>query len=278
MLTNYGGEYPYRMTELYDAIGLNYGNYSRWVKMNLLDNFFEDADYTNSLFMMKSEFKAGKFRQEYHLTKRTAEELALISKTPQGKLLRRWLLDLKDSVENYDYLSLKQVYFLIDLVHAFSFVVNQKAAESAHKDKFINDYYNPDGRISVERICQRFHIMRNAALGISREEMNERVLRFWDEDGRLLNIDKQTRRDILAVISKFELIQHGAYDFMSSIGKPSEVALKVGSIVKEMATRMDVEMKQNNEEDLFSSSLDLNPAIMRNIEQHIPKTKKIKKA
>lgn len=276
MLKNHGGEYPYRMTELYDATGLNPSHYNRWVKMNLLDNFFEEADYIAPLAMMASDNKKGKFRKEYHLTKRTAEELALISRTPQGKVLRRWLLDLKDSVENYDYLSLKQVYFLIDLINAFSFVVNQRAAESAHMARFINDYYNPDGRISISKICQHFHIMRNEALGITPEDMKERVLRFWDEDGRLLNMDKQTKRDILAVINKFELIEHGAYDFMSSIGKPSEVALKVGRIVKEMATKMEVDIRPKNEPDLFNPEIkELNPAITDRLDYYSKSGKQI---
>lgn len=270
MLKSHGGEYPYRMIELYRAIGLQESNYSRWVKSNLLYMFYEDDDYI-LLIKNKSEIQKRNIRRDYCLKRRTAEELALLSKTKKGKQLRKWLLDLKEAVDTYDYLRLEQVYFLIDLVKVFSFVVNQKAAEKAHIETYIETFKDNKGKLSMTRICQQFHFERNKALNISPETIQERIKRFYDEENRLVN--KTRKRDILAVIDKFSLVENAAFDFMSSIHKPSETALKVGRIVKEMATRMDLEIRPKNERDLFNEKIDLNPIITQRIRPYLPEQK-----
>jgi phage anti-repressor protein len=256
MLQNYGGAFPYRMTELYKVLGLKDSNYNRWVKSNLLENMFEDGtDYKTVLFTMKSTPKGGQLRKEYELTRRTVEELAILARTKEGRILRTWLLDLKDAVENYDYLSLDQVYFMIDLVYAFSFVNNQVAAEKTHLQMFVDSR----GGVATERICQQFHIERNKALKFSKDDLEIRIKRYYDEENKLVN--KTRKRDILAVINHFELIGHAAFDFMKTVGKPSEMALKVGEIVTEIASRSNAQIRPANEVDLFNDKINLNPVI-----------------
>lgn len=270
MLTNHGGEFPYRTTELYNNLGLTPTKYLSWVKRNLITSFKPAIDYI-SLDMMSSEKTRGNFRQEFAITKRTAEELALLSRTEKGKILRNWLLDLKDKVEANELLTLEQVYFLIDLVNVFSFVVNQKSIEETHKLTFINDYIDKNGKVSIQRICQEFHIMRNKALDISPETLKERVLRFYDEENQLVN--KKTKREILSVIDKYALIGNAAFDFMASINKP-EKANFVGEMVKGMAKRMNVEIRQKNEADLFNEEKDLNFKILSVVNNENAKLKK----
>lgn len=268
MLTNYGGEYPYKMTELYEAIGLNSSNYKRWVKNNLIESFLPLKDYKevtqvpdnhhSSLGRMGSS--DGVFRTEYLLTKRTTEELALLSRTQKGKELRSWLLDLKDKFESSELMTMKQFYFLMDLVRAFSFVVNQKAIEEAHKQKFIYDFIDKQGRFNIKQMAAQFHIYRNEMLGISPEQIEERVLRFCDEEQML--IDKDSKREILAIIDKYSLIGNAAFDFMSFINKTESIALDVSEKVKGIAEKMNIEMKNENKADLFGEELELRADIM----------------
>ena len=275
MLTNHGGDYPYKMTELYNLIELNQKHYSRWVKSNLIESFYPYKDYkeitqvpdNQSLPLVASEFKAGKYRTEYILSKRTAEELALLSKTPKGKILRKWLLDLKDKVESNELLTLEQVYFLIDLVNAFSFVVNQKAIEESHQKRYIEKYLDSHGRIDIHYIYAQFHIYRNEALNISQDQIHERVLRFCDDENRM--ISKGTKRQILAILDKYALIGNAAFDFMATIDKPHNISINVGEMVKGMAKHMNVQIRQENTADLFNEEMKLNTTIMTQVNPFI---------
>jgi phage anti-repressor protein len=272
MLTNYGGDFPFKMTELYEKIELSPKHYSRWVKLNLLSSFYPFKDYkeitqlsdNQSLSLVESEFKAGKYRTEYLLTKRTAEELALISKTPKGKELRKWLLDLKERVESNELLTLQQVYFLIDLVNAFSFVVNQKAIEESHKQRYIEKYLHRNGRIDLQFICQQFHLYRNEALDISPETIRERMLRFCDDENRMISPNKN-KREILAILDKYSLIGNAAFDFMATIDKSDKVSINVSEMVKGLAKQMNAEIRETNSADLFNDEMFLNPVIMREV-------------
>lgn len=260
MLINYGGEFPYRMTELYTKLGLSQTHYSDWVKINLLSNFEKDYEYEEiSLAPNESERKRGNFRREYRLTKRTAEEMALLAKTPEGKILRRWLLDLKDAVENLEYLKEEEFMFLLKLMKVFTYVSHQKAAQIAHENRFIEEH----GGEATNRIFFEFHKMRNQLLRIEPDQIKERVQRYFEEEGRL--IDATTKRDIIAVLDKFDLIAHGAFDYLKAMGKPSERALRVMALVKKVAVEMEPIMKQRNEDDLFDSKVPLDGLIMRTL-------------
>jgi phage anti-repressor protein len=261
MINNHGGDFPYRMAELYEKLGLAQNNYVRWIKSNLLEMFYEHLDYQEIEKNANEKRSPGRYAQDYLLKRRTAEELALLSRTDEGKKLRRWLLDLKDAVETYDYLTHDQVLFLIDLIKVFSFVTNQKAAETAHLNKFLEA--NKEKVNENDFLYAKFHILRNKTLNITPEQMQERVKRFYDEEDRL--IDKKTKRDILAVLNKYELIGHGAFDFLKSIGKPSETAIRVMDIVLKMAERMEPVMKQKNEDDLFEQKIPLNGTVMKSL-------------
>lgn len=271
MLTNHGGEYPFKMAELYDLIELSPKHYSRWVKLNLIESFYPYKDYKEVLSLVATTPKGGQVRTEYILTKRTAEELALLSKTPKGKILRKWLLDLKDKVEANELLTLEQVYFLIDLVNVFSFVVNQKAIEESHKQRYIEKYLDSHGRIDIPFICSQFHIYRNEALDISPEQIKERVLRFCDDENRM--ISKDTKREILAILDKYALIGNAAFDFMATIDKPHNVSLNVGEMVKGMAKHMNVQIRERNTADLFNEEIILNPTIMTQVNPFIDNRK-----
>ena len=211
MLTNHGGDYPFKMTELYDLIELSPKHYSRWIKLNLIESFYPYKDYKEVLSLVATTPRGGQVRTEYILTKRTAEELSLLSKTPKGKILRKWLLDLKDKVEANELLTIEQFYFLIDLVHAFSFVINQKAIEVTHQQKFIKNYIDNNGRFNLKFAFAQFHNYRNEILNIEPDTISERILRFCDDENRMIN-PEQSKRKILAILDKYALIGNAAFD------------------------------------------------------------------
>lgn len=99
-------------------------------------------------------------------------------------------------------------------------------------------------------------------------------LRFFDTDGRFK--DPKTRRDMIYILDKFGLIKIAVFDFLSAANKPSEVALKVGELAKQMAKRMDVEFRRQNEPDLFKSEIEpINTSMLHRINPYIKEHKKL---
>lgn len=141
----------------------------------------------------------------------------------------------------------------------FTYVPNQKAAQTAHENRFIEDH----GGETTNRIFIEFHKMRNKLLNIEPNQLKERVQRYFDEEGRL--IGGKTKRDIIAVLNKFDLIAHRAFDYLKAMGKPSERALRVMELVKKVALEVELKMKQRNEDDLFDSKVPLDGLILRTL-------------
>ena len=78
--------------KLYEWLGLDEGNYSRWVKSNILDNPYaeEGADYSSS---MKSKKKGrGQFAKDYRISASFAKKLAMSQHTERGELARVYFL------------------------------------------------------------------------------------------------------------------------------------------------------------------------------------------
>lgn len=77
--------------KLYRWLELDEGNYSRWVKNNLLDNPFaeEGTDYSS---LMKSKKGRGQFAQDYRLSAAFAKKLAMTAKSERGEQARIYFL------------------------------------------------------------------------------------------------------------------------------------------------------------------------------------------
>jgi len=262
-------DFPYRLVELYDKLGLTKTGYIRWVKTNLADVFEEGKDYISHAQTI-SERGRGKFRQDYLLTKNTAEHLALMAKTPQGKEIRQWLLNLKDSAESGDILTQDQFLFLLDLIRAFSYIANQVAIEEAHKASFFKTYSNTYS--SPSQIAVSFHKVRNEALNISPAELQRRKQAYMDSNQKDITTDR--KRAILAIIDKNLLVSHSVYDFFSSLGKEQAMAIKMSNFVDKITAKMNIEFRPANEVDLFHSEIERFPEIVESkIEPYLPPAK-----
>lgn len=86
--------------ELYEGLGLNKVNYSRWAKQNIEDNvFFENGIDWEGFFIMKN----GNQTKDYALSINFAKHLAMSCQNENGKKYRDYFLKLeqyvKDSVQ-----------------------------------------------------------------------------------------------------------------------------------------------------------------------------------
>lgn len=271
MLTihNENKDFPYKLTELYDEVGLAKAAYAKWTAKHLL-LFIEGKDYISSFNLRLSKQGRGNFRQDYLLTKRTAEEMALMSFTEKGKKVRKDLLDLKDSAESGDILTQDQFLFLLDLIRAFSYIANQVAIEEAHKASFFKTYANSYS--SPSQIAVSFHKVRNEALNISPQELQRRKQAYMDSHQKDITTDR--KRAILAIIDKNLLVSHSVYDFFSSLGKEQAMAIKMSSFVDKITAKMSIEFRPANEVDLFHSEVERFPDIVESkIEPRLPPAK-----
>ena len=78
--------------KLYQWLGLDEGNYSRWIKANILENPYaeEGKDYSSS---MKSKKKGrGQFAKDYRITASFAKKLAMTQHTKRGEIARVYFL------------------------------------------------------------------------------------------------------------------------------------------------------------------------------------------
>ncbi len=99
-------------------------------------------------------------------------------------------------------------------------------------------------------------------------------MQFFDNEGNFK--DPKTRRDMIYILDRFGLIKIAVFDFLSASNKPSEVALKVGELAKQMAERIDVEFRRNNKPDLFNPEIEpVNTSMLHRINPYIKEQKKL---
>lgn len=86
--------------KLYEFLGMDNKNYSRWVKSNITENQFaeEGTDYFHSS-CMTSERGRGNFAQDYKLTAQFAKKLSMMSKSERGEQARDYFTFVEDKAK-----------------------------------------------------------------------------------------------------------------------------------------------------------------------------------
>lgn len=269
--------------DFHNLLGLNKSNYSRDIKNWIFetDYLFQgeiaiihpiDGEHFHS--SLATNGNKGSSKRDYFLSKELSKLIAINSKSQIKHKYVQWLLEQEAKIENYDYLTIEQVLYIIDLINCFKFITHQKAAEAYHKDAFIMAKTQKDG-INIQFAAKIFNKERTKILDIKEDDLRERLLRFFDSDKRYTN--PKTRRDIIYLLNKFGLIKIAVFDFLSAANKPSEIALKVGELAQQMAERMNVDFRQKNEIDLFNPEIEeVNTTMLNRINPYIKERKRLK--
>lgn len=86
--------------KLYEFLGMDSKNYSRWVKNNITENQFaeEEIDYFHSS-CMTSERGRGNFAQDFKLTAQFAKKLSMMSKSERGEQAREYFTTVEDKAK-----------------------------------------------------------------------------------------------------------------------------------------------------------------------------------
>ena len=84
------------LRELYLDLEYDEVNFGAWAKRNLVEDFDEDVDWV--LLFLEKEQKSGSGgsnKQDYLVTIDTAKQLAMMSKKPKGKQIRKYFIEVE---------------------------------------------------------------------------------------------------------------------------------------------------------------------------------------
>ncbi len=87
-------------TKLYEFLGLNPSNYSKWFKKNLLENEFAEENVDFFRFVLKYESGVReKERQDARLTASFAKKLSMMQKNEKGEAARNYFIGIENGTK-----------------------------------------------------------------------------------------------------------------------------------------------------------------------------------
>lgn len=86
--------------KLYEYLELDKSNYSKWCKVNILNNQFAEKDVDYEVFVLKDENpQGGRPTTDYKLTASFAKKLAMTSHTEKGEEARAYFIKVEDRLK-----------------------------------------------------------------------------------------------------------------------------------------------------------------------------------
>lgn len=228
-----------KATELYDYLGLTRGDYSRFIKRELLENPYADEKSYSAL--VQSEIRHGRFRQEYYLHIDFAKKLCMVSRSPKGNEIRDELVSLTKKVEDGDLLNHDQILAITRLKEIFKYVTRCKDAELIHFEKFASE------RPADKWVYADFHKMRNMLLDIGQDTINQRIKEYCIENS--VNTTAKSKMDKMLVLDRYEVLRNGIWDYLMATN--GQQPMKLANLAMNMAKIEGMPMYRTNETDLF---------------------------
>lgn len=86
--------------KLYEFLGMDLKNYSRWLRNNITDNEFAEENVDYWVFVMDEENPlGGRPTQDYKLSAHFAKKLSMMSKSEKGEQARQYFVRVEDSMK-----------------------------------------------------------------------------------------------------------------------------------------------------------------------------------
>jgi len=228
--------------------------YSNWIQRCIdYADLIEGKDYYTVLDIGKH---GGRPYANHTFTLDAAKEICIVSATPKAKELRRWLINLSNKVENGELFSPEQIIYMTKLKEVFKYIDLCREQEKNHLETFKTN--NPNSY----NIYAEFHTMRNNALNIHPNTIDQRIKEWCIENNKATTKSNMSKTDKLLLIDKYEVLRNGVWDFLKA--KESKWADNVANLVKAMAQTENIEMYRNNDSTLFRLQQVL-PSVSTNI-------------
>jgi phage anti-repressor protein len=228
--------------------------YREWVRRCIdYADLIEGKDYCYELCAGN---RGGSPAVNHTFTLDAAKEICIVSATPKAKELRRWLINLSNKVENGELFSPEQIIYMTKLKEVFKYIDLCREQEKNHLETFKTN--NPKSY----NIYAEFHTMRNNALNIHPNTIDQRIKEWCIENNKATTKSNMSKTDKLLLLDKYEVLRNGVWDFLKA--KESKWADNVANLVKAMAKTESIEMYRNNNDSLFRSQQVL-PNVSTNI-------------
>lgn len=86
--------------KLYEFLGMDSRNYSRWVRNNITENEFAEENVDYWVFVVKEENPfGGRPTTDYRLTAGFAKKLSMMAKSEKGEQARRYFVRVEDGMK-----------------------------------------------------------------------------------------------------------------------------------------------------------------------------------
>ena len=143
--------------DLFNFLEIQTFDWNDWKKENITNNtfVFESWDWWNYDTIVNDICE-----KDFFITIEFAKRISMQTKNKKGEQIRDYFIkaekklqEVKNAVSEFEYLSIDQVLYIIDLINCFKFIAHQKAIEGKHKDTHISSSKN----ISVKKAAIDFH-------------------------------------------------------------------------------------------------------------------------
>jgi phage anti-repressor protein len=237
-----------KATHLYDFLGLEKSNYSRFILKEILNNPYAEIEKDYSPYMTSENVgKKGNFRKEYYLHIDFAKKLCMVSRSAKGNEVRDYLVNLTKQIEDNELFNKEQLLFLSKLKVVFSYVSECKKSEQLHLNTHVE-------QSNSKNPFAEFHNMRNEILKIDPATIDERIKLYCIEHQRPLpkNCSKTEK---LIILDKYEVLRNGVWDYLTATNEKQ--AMKLANLVKEMAMIEQTTMERVNDANLLRNKVEL---------------------
>lgn len=216
--------------ELHEALKIK-TPFKKWIDRMLEYGFNESKDFWTKM----SESSKGRPSLEYYLSIDTAKEIAMIQRTPEGKAIREYLLDLSTKKDDGELLTHAETIALVEITRAAGIFEFRKLAKSKHISKYLPN--NPK-----DKDYAKANIERNTICGIDRKEIEAKLTQI----GKKFNgVEKG-----IIQIDKHDLIRIAVIDTMLHFGKSETYAKNVANLAKTLA-QSDTSIVFDKENTMF---------------------------
>jgi phage anti-repressor protein len=193
---------------------------STWFPRMIEYGFIEDQDFNQTNKKVRLVQGGSTIKKDWAVTIDMAKHIAIVQRTPVGKLIRDYLLNLDKKVHDGRLLDNNQIRALFEICKVMGFFSVQKFFENEHfiiKDR-PRDWWN----------------VRAKLLGYGSSDLKE----IMDGLGKKYKSIKQA----LMATDKYELIRMAIMDMFLAMGKSERYAKNVANFAKTIAKEIKPEM------------------------------------
>ena len=200
----------------------------KWFPRMIAYGFDEGIDYFRADKKVRAKKGGTQTVNDWHITLDMAKHIAMIQRTPKGKELRSYLLNLDKQITKQGYAAIdgkirftkEQTFALLEITQISGYISFSKDVQRQHKILHGNKY--------------KWWKYRAELLGFSVDELKEAMAEIGKKH--------QNTYKSLMVIDKYEIFRMTAIDLFKLLGKSHEYAQNAGDIVKEMARTMKIDV------------------------------------